>query len=390
MTQVAAIRSKLPAQITRSFQRFWGMALIFLLLTFGLRLVEAYLVFQNHVLDFGFFDVLWSSVYYDLSWSAYFLGLLLILHLLFDFISSSFAKIFTQVVLSVELLIQAALTFYFSKTLLPLGKDLFAYGTEDLLLTVQASGQLNVLNGILFLFALLVIQVTIHWGSGLFEFSLRSILFLSFGLFGFLIFNLFLQDYIDTDIQVNKQNVSMNKVQYLSFESFDYFMYPGEYYFDFYLRSANEELFVEKDFVDSSYPFVFEAEYPDVLSPFFDSLDRAPDLVFVLIESLGKAYSGEGAYLGSFTPYLDSLEQHSLVWTNAISSTGRTFGLLPGILSGLPLEIRGSWSFMGTSLIINPSSVVWRKMATSPIISLAQIVISTIRELFLTIRMWTI
>jgi uncharacterized sulfatase len=41
------------------------------------------------------------------------------------------------------------------------------------------------------------------------------------------------------------------------------------------------------------------------------------------------------------TPLLDSLEKHRLVWSNAISCSGRTFTLLPGIFGGLPFGENG-------------------------------------------------
>ncbi|MFC3881066.1 LTA synthase family protein [Algoriphagus namhaensis] len=336
MAQVAAIRSKLPSQLTHSFQKFWGMALIFLVLTLALRLLESYLVFQNHVLDFSFSEVFISCLLNDINWTAYFLGLLLILYFFFDFISPVFAKFFVQLALCLELVVQGLLTFYFTKTLLPLGQDLFAYSRKDLILTVQASGQLNAVNGVLFVLLFGLLFYLLNLGTRWFKFKPKVLLTLSITIFFILISSFALKEYQQDELNVNRKNITLNKVQYLAFESFDYFMYPGEYYFDFFLRSANDALFVQKDFKDNSYPFAFEADYPDVLSPFFDSLDQAPDIVIVLIESLGKAYSGKDAYLGSFTPFLDSLENHSLVWTNAISSTGRTFGILPGILSGLP------------------------------------------------------
>lgn len=341
MAQVAAIRSKLPSQLTHSFQKFWGMALIFLMFTFALRLLESYLVFQNHVLDFSFSEVFISCLLNDINWIAYFLGLLLILYFFFDFISPAFAKFFLQLALCLELVVQGLLTFYFTKTLLPLGQDLFAYSRKDLILTIQASGQLNAVNGVLFILLFGLLFYLLNLGTRFFKFKPKVLLSFSITVFFILISSFALKEYQQDELNVNRKNVILNKVQYLAFESFDYFIYPGEYYFDFFLRSANDALFVQKDFIDNSYPFAFEADYPDVLSPFFDSLDRAPDIVFVLIESLGKAYSGKDAYLGSFTPFLDSLENHSLVWTNAISSTGRTFGILPGILSGLPFGKTG-------------------------------------------------
>src|SRR5690606_10648301 len=136
-------------------------------------------------------------------------------------------------------------------------------------------------------------------------------------------------------------NIEINKSRFLSEQSFNHFMYGGEFYFDFYLRGTNDDLLVKKKFTSDQYPFLHENNYPDVLSPFFDSLKQAPDIVFLFMESFGGAYSGKDAYLGSFTPFLDSLAQHSLVWTNAISSTGRTFGLLPAVFGGLPFGEKG-------------------------------------------------
>ncbi|WP_268036409.1 LTA synthase family protein [Algoriphagus sp. PAP.12] len=138
-----------------------------------------------------------------------------------------------------------------------------------------------------------------------------------------------------------EENIITNKSRFLTEQSFDYFMYGGEYYFDFYLRSGNDDMVVQKTYTSDAYPFLHTAEYPDVLSPYFDSLQQAPDIVFIFLESFGKAYSGKDAYLGSFTPFLDSLEQHSLVWLNAISSTGRTFGLQPGVFGGFPFGEKG-------------------------------------------------
>ncbi|NQU54824.1 MAG: LTA synthase family protein, partial [Bacteroidetes bacterium] len=57
--------------------------------------------------------------------------------------------------------------------------------------------------------------------------------------------------------------------------------------------------------------------------------------------SLGRAYSGEGAYLGSFTPFLDSLMRESLYWENCLSTSGRTFQVLPSTLASLPFGDHG-------------------------------------------------
>ncbi|MFC5623474.1 LTA synthase family protein [Algoriphagus winogradskyi] len=341
MAQKAEIRSTLPAKIQTTLSNFWSMSLIFSALMLLLRVAELTLVFQTHAIRVSFREVIGYSLFEDITWILYFLGLLLIFHVINSLISVNFAKWFTSSWLVTALLVQAALLFYFNKTFVPLGKDLFAYNINDLVLTVRSSGVLNAwtIGGLLIAF--LIILYIFSSASKYIQFSTKVSAGFTIGTYWFLILFFFIPISDSQNLDEIKANIQMNKSKYLSEQAFDYFMYTNEYYFDFYLRSINDALFVKKEYTDPVYPFLHQADYPDVLSPYFDSLTSAPDIVFVLIESLGKAYSGKGAYLGSFTPFLDSLESHSLVWTNAVSSTGRTFGVLPGVFAGLPFGERG-------------------------------------------------
>ncbi|MDP2039904.1 MAG: LTA synthase family protein [Sulfuricurvum sp.] len=341
MAQKAEIRSTLPLRVQNILRNFWGMALIFTGLIILFRIAEVILVFQTHVLNFSIAEVLWSGLYQDAGWLFYFLGLLFIIYGILSLISALLARILLQITLTIFLIAHLGLVFYFTKTLVPLGKDLFAYNWNDLVLTVSASGQLNTLNLIFGSLAIALILGLLYLGIKVSRFGLKFYA----GLTAFLFLGLLIMTLIprnsNLDADETKRNIALNKSKYLTEESFDHWMYGGEFYFDFYLRGTNDDLLVKKDFTNDEFPFLHKNNYPDVLSPFFDSLTQAPDLVFIFVESLGKAYSGRDAYLGSFTPFLDSLEQHSLVWTNALSSTGRTFGLLPGVFGGLPFGEKG-------------------------------------------------
>jgi glucan phosphoethanolaminetransferase (alkaline phosphatase superfamily) len=341
MAQKAEIRSTLPLRVQEILRNFWGMALIFIGLMFLFRVVEIHLVFQSHVLKLSKTDVLNLGLFQDLVWVTYFLGLLFIIYILISLISPLFARLLLQVGLTAFLTIHLALVFYFMKTLVPLGKDLFAYSQSDLEIVISASGQVSTLNGILAMIYIGFILGFLYLGIRIFQFGLKTYLYLTLGLFiGVLVIYL-VPEVSSLEADETKRNISLNKSKYLTEETFDHLMYGGEFYFDFYLRGTNNDLLVNKVFTNDQYPFLHKNNYPDVLSPFFDSLTQAPDFVFIFVESLGKAYSGKDAYLGSFTPFLDSLEQHSLVWTNALSSTGRTFGLLPGVFGGLPFGEKG-------------------------------------------------
>jgi peptidoglycan-N-acetylglucosamine deacetylase len=82
-------------------------------------------------------------------------------------------------------------------------------------------------------------------------------------------------------------------------------------------------------------------ETPDVLSPFFNLSETKPNIVIIVVEGLGRAFTNEGAYLGNFTPFLDSFSKQSLYWENFLSEGGRTFAVLPSLLGSLPFYKKG-------------------------------------------------
>lgn len=100
----------------------------------------------------------------------------------------------------------------------------------------------------------------------------------------------------------------------------------------------------------ASFEYIDEAHFPflhkvdpdaDVLSPFFNKLAAPPNIVFIVVEGLGSAFSNADAYLGSFTPFLDSLSKKSLYWRNFLSAGGRTFAMPPSIFGSLPFGENG-------------------------------------------------
>ena len=95
-------------------------------------------------------------------------------------------------------------------------------------------------------------------------------------------------------------------------------------------------------YVDPGYPFLHAEQTPDVLSAHFaDDRRTPPNLVFVIVEGLGRSFSGPGADLGSFTPFLDELADRSLYFENFLSDQGRTFAVLPSVFGSLPFGDAG-------------------------------------------------
>ena len=93
---------------------------------------------------------------------------------------------------------------------------------------------------------------------------------------------------------------------------------------------------------DARHPFLHVDRTPDTLGPLFDVKPGAPpNLVFIVVEGLGRNFSGPGARLGSFTPFLDQLAKRSLYFENFLSGQGRTFGVLSTLFASMPFGENG-------------------------------------------------
>jgi tetratricopeptide (TPR) repeat protein len=97
------------------------------------------------------------------------------------------------------------------------------------------------------------------------------------------------------------------------------------------------------------FPFLHFIEYDNDLAQYFNSSARKPNFVFLIVEGLGRDFTGPDALYGGFTPFLDSVSSKSLYWENFLSNAGRTFGALPSILGALPYGEGGFMNY-GTKM----------------------------------------
>jgi uncharacterized sulfatase len=93
---------------------------------------------------------------------------------------------------------------------------------------------------------------------------------------------------------------------------------------------------ISLQFIEKQYPFLHKFIPNDILAPLLTNKVDSPNFVFIIVEGLSRAISGNKAELSSFTPFLDSLADHSLYWKNCLSTSGRTFGVMPSIFGSLP------------------------------------------------------
>lgn len=104
------------------------------------------------------------------------------------------------------------------------------------------------------------------------------------------------------------------------------------------LSSAIENIqqgFQSFKFESKEYPLIHTEDYKNVLGKFFKKSDKAPNLVFIISESLGGGFSGLHPTADHLLPYIDTLAMNGLYWEDFLSNCCRTYGVLSNVLASL-------------------------------------------------------
>lgn len=243
---------------------------------------------------------------------------------------------------SALLLLQMGLSIYFLVARTPLGSDLFAYSIEELITTVRGA-DVSVRAGPVLLallaWAVLWLGVRMAWRgkNRASKGAIGAVLCLSLAAWFIPLHGRVLQG-LDLDTQLRAQS---KPGFFLSSMVQMWQPSPASPPVSAAIGDATEPTASWTQSTDPQYSFTRIDRSPDVLSPYFLPARRAPSLVFVVVEGLGRDFSGPNARWGSFTPFLDKLASRSLYFENFIAPQGRTFGVLPSLFGSLPFAERG-------------------------------------------------
>ncbi|MGE8511843.1 MAG: sulfatase-like hydrolase/transferase, partial [Chryseobacterium culicis] len=263
-----------------------------------------------------------------------------VVYLIINFIKEGWARTLGMITLLVVAVTQYILFLYFSESRNVLGADLLYYSKEEMKQILQASGMLNFKN-----FALLGILITGSliplWIAG--KTALKSIypglVLLIFGLAAFFIpSNIAGSKILGSESEFN-QNAAKSKWAYFFKSNEDNFISDHPELTE--LLSENEDFAANAEMIDKNFPFWRKENTQDFLGSYLNKSEKVPNLVFLIMEGFGHAYTSPKGYIGNFTPYLDSLSGKGLFWENSLSSAGRTFGALPSLTGSLPFGKNG-------------------------------------------------
>lgn len=328
-------------------QSFTLLCLIWLVFLLVFRLFETALNAYTHNLSAIFLNVLsWGWIIDIVMWLKWSFFIFIFYAAVYLF-SSRRAKLYFQAFIILFFAIHIGLIAYFNTSLALLGADLYIYSANDIKQTLGSSGGIGLLSVILFFILLSVIILSVRILSkkikvtGKVSTSFVAIL---------MVFTFFGGSKLigDVDFYTDfENNLILNKSDYFYTATYRNFFpqyFETDIYADNYIGNYTDKQAssIEFEYTDEiNFPFLHKETAEDVLSPFFKPLNKAPNIVIVLVEGLGRAYSNEDAYLGSFTPFLDSLSARSLYWKNFLSQGGRTFAVLPSLLGSLPFARNG-------------------------------------------------
>ncbi|HLP05401.1 MAG TPA: sulfatase-like hydrolase/transferase [Paludibacter sp.] len=247
-------------------------------------------------------------------------------------------------------IVQLLLVTYFSTVLNPLGADAFQYSFAEVKQTLGASLSVGLMARLV-AFVTLISLVFVYLPTYLKLGKTGSWIIVIVSLAGFACYSFGVKPGFDFGSEYDN-NLYGNKSDY--FLKSVYAHFPNDrksgIFDEMPLMFADDNLEQgsykprNNDFVypdAEHFPFLHDGRGKGTLEPFFAKGTVAPNYVFIIVEGLGCAFSNSNAYLGSFTPFLDSLSNRSLYWENCLSSAGRTFEVLPSVLGSLPYGEHG-------------------------------------------------
>ena len=325
---------------------FLSLYLIFFIVFLFERIFELLYNEQKHGTPKFFGSVIVDGFLKDVGF-CFELGLgLFIFYAIISLISKKIARISFIAVAALITIIQLSLSQYFLTTLVPLGGDLWGYSLADINQTVGAGGGVPILVIIMCLFFIGLLISGVVFISKRIKLSqiLSGTLLIIFSI-ALVINSASLTNTIQPGEEFSN-NLSTNKSWYFYSSSYKHF-FPDVKRADIFSTVTIAKIDTTAHF---SFKYLDEANYPflhsvdtsrNVLGAYFDSSKTPPNIVMILVEGLGRAFTNQGAYLGNFTPFLDSLSGQSLYWQNFLSEGGRTFAVLPSILGSNPFNKNG-------------------------------------------------
>lgn len=319
---------KIREKIDFGTRRYVISMLFLLLISFLLHVSELAVNVSNGKNEFSFYALL-QLFLNDVTFIYIATTYLYLIYLLIYYLSDFSARMLLALALLVMICVQIGLMQYYLISNMLLGADMWSYSWNDIKLTVAASVTISWWQILLFPTVLIAcMQLHYYFQQHTFSFLTSIILLVLILSIGFAN-----RHYNWIEIKdINDKNLVINKESYFIDKTKEFI--KGRQVNSPYLQ---QELLASA----GAYPLQIKQSTTDYLGPYINKKSTPPNIVFILVEGLGKTFVGPYADYEGCMPFLDSLSRQGLFWSNFISNAGRTFGVLPAILGSLPFGKSG-------------------------------------------------
>lgn len=299
--------------VKHSYQLLLRVAMAFLVL----RVIELTIACIQHSLPNNMVAILLNALTIDAVVLALTAVFLVFIGLPFG--TKPKVRNFLQSLIGAVILVSySALSHYFTTTQVLLGADFFSYSYDDIALTIKASESFNPIVILLYVLPQVVFWLPLaskfnHLGANKYTQWLISI---------FIILAM-LSGVFTAKLSGTSSYWAQNKLEHFITQGAKYIVTSTQVEVNSKSNNWNDKYY---HFTNNN----------NIIAPLLSSLPQTPpSVLFILVEGLGSDFLAGGKFAG-YMPFLDSLINQSVFWPNTLSTTGRTFGILPSILGGLP------------------------------------------------------
>jgi len=314
---------------------------IFIVLICGILLKMAETIYFIKPAEVITFSVFLKSIFCFIATYCFYSVLLLPVHVLFIFLNKILARIFVSIAFSFLILLETGLTVYFFKTGSLMGAELIIRPISEVIATITTVVSLWVpVSGIIF--ASILFYLTLSFLNRKILISkillIIAVIIPVMALFVACLPKLYsgVKNPITRNYIQSKSLYCFNSIGSFSFE---------RKYSDVVFEEERIEAFIrenpERKIMDKHYPLERAYEISNVLAPYFKKDTIKPNIVIIVLESLGKEWGYPNKNDMSFTPFFDSLASKGLYWKNCMATTKRSFGVIPAITGSLPFGVKG-------------------------------------------------
>lgn len=308
----------MPKKIVSYLKSYSILALCYIVAVFVVKLLELVFNASNVSSLSGF-------LYGNLIACGFIAAIVFVIYLLLSLLSNKVALSTAAALLGIMMLTELGLVIYYHTTGILMGKELIVRPLWETIHTIQSAISIWMLLGVLVLLGLYIVVNV--WLS---KKNIGKYVVLTVYLVIIASIPLFLTYHI------NQDNNVVNKVMYCIKECTDkeQELYLSDTSYDPEIIDTYLEMFPEREVLDRHYPLERKDNIKNVLGPYFKKTVAKPNVVVIIVESLGTDLLG-------YTPYIDSLSHHSLFWKNCMATTPRSFGAVPAITASVPHGLKG-------------------------------------------------